>query len=144
MVTKKRLRQPRDKPLRGEKLSRWSLINVFASPETSHCEERSDEAIQRDIMKQGYTYILFNKRNGTLYTGVTSDLSKRVYEHKNKLADGFTKKYNVDKLGYYEQYNDILQAIEREKQIKAGSRKKKIQLIENDNPEWKDLYEDII
>ena len=94
--------------------------------------------------KQGYIYILFNKRNGTLYTGVTSDIVKRIYEHKNKLVDGFTKKYKIDKLGYYEIYNDITKAIEREKQIKAGSRKKKIELIESMNPEWKDLYDMLI
>ena len=94
--------------------------------------------------KQGYIYILFNKRNGTLYTGVTSNLVKRIYEHKNKVVDGFTKKYNIDKLGYYEVFDDITSAIEREKQIKAGSRKKKLSLIESINPEWKDLYETII
>ena len=88
---------------------------------------------------KSYIYILFNKRNGTLYTGVTSDLKKRVYEHKNKLTEGFTSKYDVDKLGYYEEYNDIKNAIEREKQIKDGSRKKKIALIESMNPFWKDL-----
>ena len=95
-------------------------------------------------MKQGYVYILFNKRNGTLYTGVTSNLIKRVYEHKNKLAEGFTSKYDVDKLGYYEIHNSIVSAIAREKQIKGGSRKKKLELIENMNPEWNDLYESII
>ncbi len=88
---------------------------------------------------KSYIYILFNKRNGTLYTGVTSDLKKRVYEHKNKIHDGFTSKYDVNKLGYYEEYNDIKNAIEREKQIKAGSRKKKITLIESMNAGWKDL-----
>ncbi len=88
---------------------------------------------------KSYIYILFNKRNGTLYTGVTSDLKKRVYEHKNKLTEGFTSKYDVDKLGYYEEYNNIKNAIEREKQIKDGSRKKKIALIESMNPFWKDL-----
>jgi putative endonuclease len=94
--------------------------------------------------KKSYIYILFNKRNGTLYTGVTSDLIKRVYEHKNKLADGFTKKYDVDRLGYYEVFSDIANAIKREKQIKGGSRIAKIKLIESINPEWKDLYYDII
>ena len=88
---------------------------------------------------KSYIYILFNKRNGTLYTGVTSDLKKRIYEHKNKLTEGFTSKYDVDKLGYYEEYNNIKNAIEREKQIKAGNRKKKIALIESMNPCWKDL-----
>ena len=94
--------------------------------------------------KFSYIYILFNKRNGTLYTGVTSDLVKRIYEHKNKLADGFTKKYNVDKLGYYEVFEDIEEAIKREKQIKGGSRLDKIKLIESINPEWKDLYDTIV
>jgi len=88
---------------------------------------------------KSYIYILFNKRNGTLYTGVTSDLKKRIYEHKNKVYDSFTSKYDVNKLGYFEEYNDIKQAFEREKQIKAGSRKKKILLIESINYEWKDL-----
>ncbi len=92
----------------------------------------------------GYTYILFNKRNGTLYIGVTSNLVKRVYEHKNKLADGFTKKYNIDKLAYYEVYDDIEEAIIREKKLKGASRKKKLELIEMNNPEWLDLYDEII
>ena len=94
--------------------------------------------------KYSYIYILFNKRNGTLYTGVTSDLIKRVYEHKSKIIDGFTKNYNVDKLGYYEVFEDIKEAIKREKQIKGGSRKNKLKLIESINPEWKDLYDNII
>ncbi|MDR1168879.1 MAG: GIY-YIG nuclease family protein [Heliobacteriaceae bacterium] len=93
---------------------------------------------------ESYVYILFNKRNGTLYTGVTKDLVKRIYEHKNKINDGFTKKYEVNKLGYYEVYYDITEAIQREKLIKGGSRIKKIKLIEDMNPEWKDLYYDII
>ncbi len=96
------------------------------------------------MMPQGYVYILFNKRNGTLYIGVTSDLIKRIYEHKNKLADGFTKRYSVDKLGYYEVYEDIIIAIEREKKLKNTSRKKKLDLIETNNPDWNNLYYDII
>ncbi len=92
----------------------------------------------------GYIYILFNKKNGTLYTGVTSNLIKRIYEHKNKFVDGFTKKYGIDKLGYYETFDTIVSAIEREKQIKGGSRKQKIQLIESINPNWQDLYDKII
>lgn len=91
-------------------------------------------------MRKGYTYILFSKRNGTLYTGVTSDLMRRIQEHKLKIRDGFTQKYNVDKLGYYEMHEDIRDAIVREKQIKAGSRKNKISLIERMNPKWEDLY----
>ena len=92
---------------------------------------------------KSYIYILFNKKNGTLYTGITSDLKKRLYQHKNKIYEGFTSKYDVTKLGYYEVYNDIKAAIEREKQIKGGSRKKKLLLIERLNPEWKDLSIDL-
>ena len=87
-----------------------------------------------------YVYILFNKREGTLYVGVTTDLVKRIYEHKTKLNKGFTQKYNVDKLGYYEIYEDVGMAIDREKILKAGNRKRKIDLIESMNPEWIDLY----
>ena len=96
------------------------------------------------MIKQGYVYILFSKKNGTLYTGVTSDLVKRVWEHKNKVVEGFTKKYSVDKLGYYEISDSIESAIHREKQIKAGSRQNKIKLIESINPNWDDLYYSII
>ncbi len=92
----------------------------------------------------GFVYILFNKRNGTLYVGVTSNLVKRIYEHKNKLIEGFTKKYSVDKLGYYEVYDDIASAIIREKKLKGTSRKKKLDLIETINPNWQDLYEELI
>ena len=90
--------------------------------------------------KQGYVYIMTNKKNNVFYAGVTSDLHKRVYEHKHKMVDGFSKKYNVNKLVYYEIGDNIESAIAREKQIKAGSRKKKIKLIESLNPEYKDLY----
>ncbi len=93
--------------------------------------------------KQYYVYILFNKQNGTLYVGVTNDLVKRVWQHKNKVAEGFTKQYNIDKLGYYEVFEDINSAIAREKQLKGGSRKTKIELIELNNPDWNDLYYDI-
>lgn len=88
-----------------------------------------------------YVYILFSKPNGTLYVGVTSDLIKRVYEHKNKMVDGFTKKYGVDKLGYYEVFDEIAEAIKREKALKGSSRQKKISLILSQNQEWKDEYE---
>jgi len=83
-----------------------------------------------------------NKLNRVLYTGVTNDLEKRVYEHKSKLIEGFTKKYNVNKLVYYEEFDDINEAIAREKQIKSGSRQKKIDLIAKMNPAWKDLSEE--
>ncbi|MDH5631191.1 MAG: GIY-YIG nuclease family protein [Gammaproteobacteria bacterium] len=84
-----------------------------------------------------------NQHNTTLYVGVTNDLVRRIYEHKNKLVDGYTKKYNLSKLVYFEQSSDIDSAILREKQLKAGSRKRKIALIESNNLEWKDLYESI-
>ena len=84
-----------------------------------------------------------NKNSTTLYTGVTNDLKRRVYEHKNKLVEGFTRKYNINKLVYYEIYEDIHEAIAREKQIKGGSRAKKISLIEEMNHDWKDLYDEI-
>ena len=94
--------------------------------------------------KVGYVYILFNKRNGILYTGVTSDLVKRIYEHKNGFVKSFSSKYSATKLGYYEVFDDIMSAIEREKQIKAGNRMDKLKLIEKVNPQWEDLYEQII
>ena len=89
-------------------------------------------------------YILTNRTNKVLYTGVTSDLPGRVYQHKNKLVKGFTQKYNIDKLVYYEVAESAYGAITREKQIKAGSRKKKIELIYSINPEWNDLYSFIL
>ena len=95
------------------------------------------------MTKQYYVYIMTNIKNTVLYTGVTNDLIRRVYEHKAKLADGFTKKYNIVKLVYYEVFEDIENAILREKQIKAGSRQKKIQLIDSTNIEWRDLYDEL-
>ncbi|MDD5222964.1 MAG: GIY-YIG nuclease family protein [bacterium] len=93
--------------------------------------------------KQYYVYIMANKNNTVLYTGVTGDLKKRIFEHKEKLVEGFTKKYNITKLVYYEVFNDSANAITREKQIKAGSRQKKIDLINSMNKKWKDLYDEI-
>jgi putative endonuclease len=95
-------------------------------------------------MKQYYTYIFASRKNGTLYVGVTSDLLKRIYEHKQNLIDGFTKKYNVHTLVYYEVHNDILEAITRERRIKKWNRKWKMRLIEKMNSEWKDLYYEIV
>ncbi len=89
-----------------------------------------------------YVYILASKRNGTLYIGVTNNLERRMYQHKNRLLDGFAKKYNVNKLVHFETTNDIKFAIQREKQLKKWYRKWKIELIEKENPEWKDLAED--
>ncbi|PLY03386.1 MAG: endonuclease [Desulfuromonas sp.] len=89
-------------------------------------------------------YILTNKPRGTLYTGVTSDLPKRIYQHKGKVIVGFSSKYDLSMLVYYEVFDDISEAIKREKQIKKWNRTWKIELIENNNPEWQDLYESII
>ena len=89
-------------------------------------------------------YIIANKKNGTLYTGVTSNLIKRIFEHKNKLCGRFTAKYSCNILVYYEVFEDMKNAIEREKQIKAGSRADKLKLITEFNPGWQDLYNSII
>ncbi|OGY99644.1 MAG: endonuclease [Candidatus Liptonbacteria bacterium RIFCSPLOWO2_01_FULL_52_25] len=88
-------------------------------------------------------YILANKRNGTLYTGVTTQLPRRLHEHRSGAVDGFTKKYRVSTLVYYEVHEDMYSAITREKQIKGGSRKKKLELIEKDNPAWRDLSDEL-
>ncbi len=92
-------------------------------------------------MKQYYVYIMTN-RSRTLYTGVTNNLERRVHEHKHKLVCGFTKKYNITKLVYYDVSSDVRAAIEREKEIKGWLRRKKIALIESANPDWRDLSED--
>ncbi|MEI6588155.1 MAG: GIY-YIG nuclease family protein [Candidatus Moraniibacteriota bacterium] len=91
-------------------------------------------------MKSYYLYILASDRNGTLYTGVTSDLIKRIQQHKTKITDGFSKKYDVRKLVHYEQTKNILSAIAREKALKKWNRSWKINLIEQNNPNWDDLY----
>ena len=92
------------------------------------------------LNRQPAVYIMTNKRNGTLYTGVTCDLIKRAYQHKEGVSDGFTKKYQCKQRVYYEQFDEMIAAIVREKQIKAGSRKKKLKMIESLNPTWRDLY----
>jgi putative endonuclease len=92
------------------------------------------------MIKDYYVYILASQRNGTLYVGVTSYLIRRVWEHKNKLVEGFTQKHVIDKLVYFEQCSDIECAIKREKRLKRYNRKWKLELIEKENPEWKDLY----
>ena len=94
--------------------------------------------------RYSYIYILSNQKNGALYIGVTSDLIKRVWQHKEKLADGFTKKYNCSQLVYYEQFLDVVEAIKREKQLKKYLRSWKIELIESINPNWKDLYFELL
>ena len=95
------------------------------------------------VMNNYYVYILTNKSNKVLYTGVTNNLSRRIYEHKNKLVPGFTVKYNVSKLVYHEAYDDIRDAIQREKNIKKWYRKWKVELINKFNPQWKDLYNEL-
>jgi putative endonuclease len=96
------------------------------------------------MQKQYYTYILASQKNGTLYVGVTSDLIKRVWQHKNKAADGFTAQHNVTILVYYEIFDSIEEAIKREKRMKKLYRKEKLALIEAMNPDWNDLYNEII
>ena len=95
------------------------------------------------VGKEYCVYIMANIHNTVLYTGVTNDLARRVYEHKNGLGSTFVKKYNVHKLIYYEVGDNIQSVLAREKQIKGGSRQKKINLIKSLNPEWKDLFEEI-
>ena len=95
-------------------------------------------------MNKYYVYILASKRHGTLYIGVTNDLVRRVYEHKNDLVEGFTKKYSIHLLVYYEQYNNVESAIQRERQMKKWNRQWKIRRIEGLNPGWRDLYDDIV
>ena len=90
-----------------------------------------------------YTYILASQRNGTLYLGVTSNLTKRIWQHKNEVIDGYTKKYIVKRLVYFEQFENVDDAITREKRLKRWERKWKLELIEKRNPNWNDLYDDI-
>ena len=94
--------------------------------------------------KQYYVYILTSKRNGTLYIGITSDLIKRVWEHKQKLVEGFTKDYDVNQLVYFETHTDVYAALTREKQLKVWKRNWKLELIETENPDWKDLYPGLV
>ena len=93
--------------------------------------------------KNYFVYIITNKINTVLYTGLTNNLKRRIYEHKNKLVSSFSSKYNLNKLVYYEIYDDVNLTIQREKQIKAGSRRKKLDLIKKSNPDFKDLYHKI-
>lgn len=118
-------------------------------PHLCHCEERTDAASAlatkqspgHPLMnRQYYVYLMTNARNSVIYTGVTNDLNRRVYEHKSGLAGGFTVRYNVTKLVYYEVFQNIEDAILREKQIKAGSRERKVRLVDSTNERWRDLY----
>ena len=94
-------------------------------------------------MKSYYIYIMASERNGTLYIGVTNDLTRRVYEHKNNLLDGFTKNHNIKLLVYFEIYDNIEEALKREKNMKAWQRSWKMRIIEEQNPHWNDLYDQI-
>jgi putative endonuclease len=94
----------------------------------------------KDMDKNYYVYIVTNKTNRVVYTGITNDLKRRLYEHKTKIIEGFTKKYKVTKLVYFEIFDDVRYAIMQEKQIKGGSRNKKIELINSLNDKWNDLY----
>lgn len=96
------------------------------------------------MLKYYFVYIITNSRNTVLYTGITNHLSRRIYQHKNKSVSSFSSKYNINKLVYYEIFENINVAIEREKQIKAGNRKKKIEIISKFNPNWKDLCNSIL
>jgi len=93
--------------------------------------------------RQYYVYIITNQNHTVLYTGITNELKRRIYEHKEKSIKGFSKKYNLNKLVYFQTTEDVISAISREKQIKGGSRKKKVELINDLNPGWKDLYDTI-
>lgn len=93
--------------------------------------------------RQYFVYILATYRNGTLYVGVTNDILRRVWEHKNNVVKGFTSRYNIHRLVYCEIFEDIYEAISMEKQIKGGSRQKKLNLINKFNPQWKDLYDEL-
>ncbi|OGH93702.1 MAG: hypothetical protein A2538_02335 [Candidatus Magasanikbacteria bacterium RIFOXYD2_FULL_41_14] len=95
------------------------------------------------LERRYYVYILASQKNGTLYIGLTNNLVKRIYQHKNNLIAGFTKKYNVHQLVYYEEYDNINIAISREKQMKKWERKWKLELIEKDNLLWRDLYKEL-
>ena len=96
------------------------------------------------MAKAYYVYILTSRRYGTLYTGVTSDLIKRAWQHREGFVDGFTKSYGVKQLVWYEVHDDVRSAITREKQIKKWNRAWKIELIQGQNPQWRDLYEDVV
>jgi len=96
-----------------------------------------------DNMKTFHVYIMASRKDGPIYIGITSDLVRRVYQHKNEVYEGFTKRYNIKRLVYVEEYNNFDEAVTREKQLKKWNRAWKIELIEKDNKEWKDLYDEL-
>ena len=97
-----------------------------------------------DMTKRYFVYLLSNKKNGTLYIGITNDLVRRVYEHKSKHVEGFSKKYNLSRLVWFDETSDVNAAIEKEKQMKKWKRAWKVGLIEEANPSWRDLYFDLV
>lgn len=124
----------------AKRFSAWRQSPVHFYPDQS--KHTVAEICYNAAMHQSFVYILFSRPRGALYVGVTSDLKRRVYEHRHEVyAAGFTARYNIHKLGYYEVFSDIRQAIAREKQLKAGRREQKIRLIEGMNPQWRDLSE---
>ncbi len=126
-------------PNQGDRFPTIATTDKISLRRSRQC----NEAIPRLMPQQYFIYLMTNPNNTVIYTGVTNDLIRRVYEHKNKLIEGFTKKYNVVKLVYYEIFDDPTSAINREKQIKGGSRKKKVDLINSMNEQWQDLYDEI-
>ena len=134
-VVARRVLSPTKQPPRYEEI---------ASPQRTRLATTCKGLFIMPVGKRYCVYIMTNTHNTVLYTGVTNNLARRVYEHRNGLGGIFTKKYNVCKLVYYEVGEDVNAVIAREKQIKGGSRKKKVDLINSANPAWKDLYEEII
>lgn len=119
-------------------------LRTLAKHSLMHCERtRSNLVFLRPVWKRNSTYILTNKGHNVLYTGVTNDLKRRVFEHKQDVVGGFTKKYRVHKLVHYEIADDAYSAISREKQIKGGSRADKLKPVNGSNREWRDLYEQL-
>jgi putative endonuclease len=131
----------------GNDKSSWGipapLLSSVIARAPIHRVSEAISSIMPLVTRQYYVYIMTNIRNTVLYVGVTNDLIRRVYEHKQKAVDGFTRKYNIVKLVYYEIFDDIENAILREKQIKAGPRRRKVQLINSMNGEWRDLYSEL-
>jgi putative endonuclease len=115
----------------------------YQNPFEVHHLRTSLTVHHRPMDRQSYVYLLASKPYGTLYIGVTSDLVRRVWQHREKVADGFTKKYSVTQLVWYEVHDDVMAAIKREKQLKEWKRAWKIELIQKENPYWRDLYDDI-
>jgi putative endonuclease len=125
----------------SNKISKFEFSELIAA---ISCHSRAGGNPKKMTDKQYYVYIICNKPNGTLYTGITSDLIKRIWQHKKGLVEGFSKKYGVKTLVYFEVLKDVEEAILREKRIKKWNRKWKINLIEKANPDWNDLYQNLV